>query len=109
MGGRGEQAEHRGFSGHRTTAGTCDQVTLPSKGDFAYVAKLRGDYPGGPDMTTKILFRGRQEGESPRRCGDRGRGRRDTLVNRIEVSLGPDKAGRRIGHILLRSCTNEPI
>lgn len=47
-----------GFSGRRTTPGTCDQVTLPSKRNFAYVIKLRGDCLGGPNMPPRSFSEG---------------------------------------------------
>ena len=70
--------------------GPCEYVTVCGKWDFADAAKpgiLRWgycvlDYLGGPNVITRVLIRGRQEGQSQRRtCDNRSRGWTDTAVN----------------------------
>ena len=64
---------------------TCERVILDGKRDFADVKKLRIlrwgdylDYPGGTNVITRVLIRGRQEMQSMRkRCADGNRGHSD--------------------------------
>lgn len=59
---------------HMVIPGTCEYVTLHSKREFVGGIKLRtlrwGNYPGssgGPNIMTRALIRGRQEGQGDRK------------------------------------------
>lgn len=92
---------------HVLISRTCDYAPLCGKRDFSSVITQRlwkweiiWDYPGGLNVITGVLIRGRQEGQSHRRRCDHGRRGSEEMGQHLTAGFeggGRGQESRRVG------------